>query len=321
MLINCVVYNDGRKQADIPLEEISAHLHQPDNFVWVALQDANEEELRAMQEQFGLHELAVEDVLNGIQRPKVEEYDEHLFVYLQVPAYHGGEVHIGQISIFVGPYFVLSVRQSCEQTLLGVRERAEREPHLLKYGSVYVMYALSDAVVDLFFPVVDALDDELEQLETAMFHNQETRKNMERLYDIKYKVNVLRHALLPLADGFSKLYGGRVPALVGDAENYFRDVHDHIMLLNSQLDSMRDTISTAIQVNLSLITIDHGEVNKKLAAWGAILVLTTIFTGIWGMNFKYMPELHWKFGYPLALLIMASCAIYLYRHFKKTGWI
>ena len=321
MLISCVVYNGDREQADIPLEEIPAYLRAPDNFVWVALQDASEDELRAMQKQFGLHELAVEDVFNEVQRPKVEEYDEHLFVYLQVPAYHGEEIHIGRISIFVGPNFVLSIRQNCEQALLGVRARAEREPHLLKYGSVYVMYALSDAVVDRFFPVVDILDDELEKLEIAMFHNQEPRKNMERLYDVKYKVNVLRHALLPLADGFSKLYGGRVPVLVDGAENYFRDVHDHIMLLNSQLDAMRDTIATAIQVNLSLITIDHGEVNKKLAAWGAILVLTTIFTGIWGMNFTYMPELHWRFGYPMALLIMASCAIYLYRRFKKTGWL
>lgn len=321
MLVNCVVYNDGHKVADSTLEDIPQHLQQAGNFVWVALQDATEPELRILQKQFNLHELAVEDVFNGLQRPKVEEYDEHLFVILQAPAYHGKDLHMGQINIFVGNNFVLSVRQECEQTLLGVRARAEREPHLLKYGSAYVLYALSDAIVDLFFPVVDMLDDELEQLETVMFHNQEARQNMERLYDFKYKSNVLRHALLPLADGFSKLFGGRVPAQIDGAENYFRDVHDHIMLLNSQLDTIRDTISTAIQVNLSLIAIDHGEVNKKLAGWGAILVLITIFTGIWGMNFEYMPELHWKFGYPMALTVMAGSSYYLYRRFKKAGWI
>ncbi len=321
MLVNCVVYNDGHKVADSMLEDVPQYLQAPGNFVWVALQDATEPELRLMQKQFNLHELAVEDVFNGLQRPKVEEYDEHLFVVLKAPAYHGEDLHMGQINIFVGRNFVLSVRQDCEQTLLGVRARAEREPHLLKYGSVYVLYALSDAIVDLFFPVVDTLDDELERLETVMFHNQEARQNMERLYDFKYKSNVLRHALLPLADGFSKLFGGRVPVLVDGAENYFRDVHDHIMLLNSQLDTIRDTISTAIQVNLSLIAIDHGEVNKKLAGWGAILVLITIFTGIWGMNFEYMPELHWKFGYPMALSIMAGSSYYLFRRFKKAGWI
>jgi len=221
----------------------------------------------------------------------------------------------------VGANFILSVRNHSLQSFLGVRERAEREPHLLKMGSAFVMYALMDAVVDRYFPVVDMLESELETIEDRIFTHGAQRENVERLYHIKRKGLVLRHAVMPLMEAIGRLAGGRVPTLVAGTQDYFRDVHDHLMRIAGRLDTVRDTIATAIQVNLAMVSIDESEVNKRLAAWAAIFAVFTAFAGVWGMNFKVMPELEWKWGYPLALAVMFAVCGYLYRKFRKAGWL
>lgn len=321
MLINCVVYAGGHKLRNIDVSDISMWLGQPDTFVWVALRDPTDEELMAMQVQFGLHELAVEDARHGHQRPKIEEYERMLFAVLHLVEYREEALHVGEVDIFVGKDFLLSVRNHSEQEFLGVRARAEREPHLLQHGPSYVFYALADAVVDRYFPVVDALEGALEDIEGVMFSNQSPRANIERLYALKHDVTKVRHAVVPLADAFNKLFGGRVPAIVAETENYFRDVHDHLLRANATLDSLRETLNTAIQVNLSMVTIEQSEVSKRLAAWAAIFAVLTTLAGIWGMNFQYMPELAWKYGYPTVLGVMAAAAMLLYRRFRKRGWL
>ncbi|NHZ37182.1 magnesium/cobalt transporter CorA [Massilia rubra] len=321
MLINCVAYQEGKKLSDISVEAISDYIQKPDCFVWVALKDAQPDELAIMQHEFGLHELAVEDALRGHQRPKIEEYGDSLFVVVQTVETDGDELSVGQVAMFVGENYVLSVRNNVMRGFLGVRARAEREPHLLAKGSSFVLYALMDAVVDRYFPVVDALESELETIEDRIFIRGSQRDNIERLYELKRKVLTLRHAVTPLLDAIGKLHGGRVPSFCRDTQEYFRDVHDHLQRINASLDTIRDTIGTAIQVNLSMVAIDDGEVNKRLAAWAAIFAVFTAFAGVWGMNFEFMPELKWHFGYLAALCVMISVCFYLYYRFRKSGWL
>lgn len=324
MLINCVVYQNGTKLADIPVSEISEYLSHPDAFVWVALQDATPEELEEMQREFDLHELAVEDSRHGHQRPKIEEYGASLFSVLQlvepVPD-HPGELNIGEVDVFTGSNYVLSVRNRSRKGFLGVRARCEGEPELLRHGSGFVLYALMDAVVDRYFPIIDQLETELETIERDIFSKGSARSNIERLYELKGRVMVLKHAVAPLLEAASKLYGGRVPHICAGVQEYFRDVVDHLMRINAQIDNMRDTIGTAIQVNLAMVTIGESEVTKRLAAWASIFAVCTAFAGIWGMNFESMPELRWRYGYLMALgLIVVACSL-LYWRFKRARWL
>jgi magnesium transporter len=321
MLINCVAYQEGKKLSDITVEAISDYLAMPETFVWVALREPEHEELAVMKEEFGLHELAVEDAMRGNQRPKIEEYGESLFVVIHSVELAGDELNVGEVDIFVAENYVLSSRNNVNRGFLGVRARAEREPHLLAKGSSFVLYALMDAVVDRYFPVVDMLESELEKIEDRIFIKGSQRANIERLYELKRKVLVLRHAVAPMLDAVGKLHGGRVPAFCFDTQEYFRDVQDHLYRISSSLDTIRETISTAIQVNLSMVAIDEGEVNKRLAAWAAIFAVFTAFAGVWGMNFEFMPELKSRWGYPLAISFMFGLCGYLYYRFRKSGWL
>ncbi|MES2823483.1 MAG: magnesium/cobalt transporter CorA [Pseudomonadota bacterium] len=321
MLVNCTAYLDGKKLRDIPVEDISDYIELPDHFVWVALNETNAAELAQMKEEFNLHELAVEDASHGHQRPKIEEYGESLFAVIHMIDVLDDELVIGELDIFVAKNYVLSVRSRSKNGLSSVRERCEHEPYLLKQGSAFVFYALMDAVVDRYFHIVSLLENELDAIEELIFTKGIERTNIESLYQLKRKLMVLKHAVNPLMEAVGKLYGGRVPAICINTQEYFRDVYDHLYRINNAIDSIRDSVATAIQVSLSMLTIDQTEVNKKLAAWAAIFAVATAFAGIWGMNFEYIPELKWRYGYLFALgLIGVSCS-YLYYRFKKSGWL
>ena len=322
MLINCAAYQQGAKLADISVAQIAEHLRLPDCFVWVALKDASDAELSEMQAQFGLHDLAVEDARHGHQRPKIEEYGDIVFTVMHMVEYSPTDaLQVGEVAVFVGPNFVLSSRSRSTQGFLGVRERAEREPHLLRHGASFVFYALMDAVVDRYFPVIDMMEQELETIEDMIFAPGTARQNIERLYQLKRRVGTVRHAVLPLMEATSKLYGGRVPAVCERSQDYFRDVYDHLMRCNATLESLRETIATAIQVNLSMVTIEESDTTKRLAAWAGIFAVATFCVGVWGMNFEHMPELKWTYGYPLAFGIIATVCGTMYWRFRKSGWL
>ena len=321
MLINCVAYQDGKKLRDITIEEISDYVVKPDCFVWVALQDACPAELLKMQEEFGLHPLAVEDAQHGHQRPKIDEFGDSVFAVMQLIEQQGEELNVGEVDVFVGANYILSVRNRSQKGFLGVRDRCEHEPHLLKQGSGFVFYALMDAVVDRYFPVVNVLESELEKIEEKIFTKGLARSNIERLYLLKNKVMVVKHAVAPLLEAVGKLTSGRVPGVCANSREYFRDVYDHLNRINASIDTIRDTIGTAIQVNLSMVAIGESEVNKRLAAWAGIFAVATAFAGIWGMNFKVMPELQWDYGYPFALVVITVVCGFLYFRFKKSGWL
>jgi len=321
MLVNCVAYQDGRKLADVAKHEIHDYLARPGCFVWVALKDAADAELEEIREQFGLHQLAVEDARHGHQRPKIEEYDDQLFIVMHTIEVAGDELRAGEIDIFVGPNFVVSMRQHAERGFSEVRARAEREPELLKHGSGYVLYALMDAVVDRYFPVVDAIEVELEAIEEKLFTSTSPRASIEALYYVKQKLTTLKHATAPQMENAGKLFGGRVPQVCTGLSEYFRDVHDHLVRLNQSIDTERDTVNTAIQVSLALITIGENEVTKRLAAYAALVAIPTMVAGVYGMNFEQMPELKWAFGYPFAVALMVVIDAWLFWRFRKARWL
>jgi len=321
MLVNCVAYQEGRKVADIQPREIHEYVRRPECFVWVALYEPTREELETMQREFGLHELAVEDARHGHQRPKIDEYGDSLFVVLHTVELAVDELKVGELDVFVGRNCVLSVRSHTERGFADVRARTEREPELLRHGSAYVLYAIMDAVVDRYFPVFDALEGELEEIEKRIFSGQNNRSIIESLYVLKQKLMTLKHATGPLLEATGKLYGGRVPQLCAGLQEYFRDVYDHLIRVNQSIDSLREMVTTAISVNLSLLTIQENEVTKRLAAYAALVAVPTMIAGVYGMNFDNMPELSWSLGYPLTVAVMVAMDGYLFFRFRKAKWL
>jgi len=325
MLVNCVAYQDGRKLGDIPVADISDSLTKTGCFVWVALFDPTTDEIDEMAVEFGLHPLAIEDARKGHQRPKIDEYEESLFAAVHTIEASSDEPDAelirGEVDIFVGRNYVLSVRHRTQKGFADVRARCEREPELLRFGSGFVFYALMDSIVDRYFPVLDAYESELEQIEEQIFAHNAARSNIESLYALKQKLMVLKHAVDPLMEATGKLYGGRVPHICSGMQEYFRDVYDHLHRIHQTIEGIREMLTTAIQVNLGMISLSENEVTKKLAAWAAIIAVPTMVAGIYGMNFRHMPELEWQYGYYASIAVMAAVDVYLYFRFKKAHWL
>ena len=278
-----------------------------------------------MKEEFGLHPLAVEDARKGHQRPKIEEYEDSLFAVLQTveqaPAGSGEPLKIGEVAIFVGTNYILSVRLRTEKGFTEVRARTEREPELLSHGSGYVFYALADTIVDRYFPVLDSLESDLEKIEEQIFVRNSARSNIEALYALKQQLMVLKHVVDPTIEVIGKLYGGRVPQVCTGLQEYFRDVYDHLTRIHASIEAIREMLATAIQVNLGMINLNETEVTKKLAGWAALIGVPTLIAGVYGMNFKNMPELEWQYGYHLSMALMFAIDVGLYLWFRKIRWL
>jgi len=324
MIVNCVAYQQGRKIADIPVEDISEYVSRPDCFVWVALYEPTDAEIDLMTEEFGLHELAVADARSTHQRPKLEEYGDTLFAVLRTiergPA-PDQQLIEGQVAIFVGKNYVLSVRQKTQKGFADVRARTEREPHLLEHGAGYVFYALMDAVVDRYFPLLQSVELELERIEEQIFAATAPRANIEALYALKQRLMAFRHAVVPLLESLGNISGARVPLACAGMQEYFRDISDHLQRLNQTIESIRDTVSTAISVNLSMITLQESENMKRLAAYAALIAVPTMVVGIYGMNFDHMPELHWRYGYAIVWGVMVALDAYIFYRLRKAKWL
>ncbi|MFP6559109.1 magnesium/cobalt transporter CorA [Paraburkholderia sp. B3] len=325
MLINCAAYEGGRKLGDIPLKDVSDYLVRTECFVWVALKDPDAGEMDAMKEEFDLHALAIEDVMNGNQRPKIEEYGDTLFaVFHTIEAGEDGELVMGQVNVFAGQNFVLSVRHRTQQGFQDVRARCEREPELLREGAGFVVYALIDSVVDRYMPVLDALSGEIEELEDRIFEKNgvaASRSIIEDLYSLKRRLVILQHHVSPLVEAVGKLVGGRIPPICAGMQAYYRDVYDHLVRVSNLVDARREMIVTAIQVNLGMISLAESEVTKRLGSFAALFAVPTMIAGIYGMNFQEIPELHYRYGYPVCLGVMAAIDVMLYFLFRRAGWL
>jgi magnesium transporter len=321
MLIRCVAYQSGEKLADIEPNDIHTYLGRPDCFVWVALFEPDPRTLELMQAEFDLHPLAVEDARHGHQRPKIEEYGDCLFVVLHMIEPGERELRIGEVDIFVGRNYILSVRTGVEKGFSDVRARCEREPELLRRGPGYVLYALMDAVVDRYFPILQTVEADLERIEEDIFAANSPRANIEALYALKQRLMAFRHAVTPLLESLGNISGARVPGVCSGMQEYFRDVSDHLHRLSQTIESIRDTVSTAISVNLSLITLQESETMKRLAAYAALIAVPTLIVGVYGMNFDHMPELRWQYGYGLVWGLMAAIDGYIFYRLRKAKWL
>jgi magnesium transporter len=321
MLINCIAYQNGRKVADLPITDIHKYVGQPDCFVWVALKDATEQELEKMQEEFNLHELAFEDARQGHQRPKVGEYGSSVFAVFHLIEVVDNELHVGEIDVFVGRGYILSIRNRSKQNFVGVRDRCEQEPELLQQGPAFVLYALLDAVVDRYFPIIDVLEGELETTEENILAKGAARSSVEKLYALKARVTIMKHAVQPLMEAVGKLYGGRVPAVCANTQEYCRDVYDHLVRMNASIDAIREAITIAIQVNLSMVTIEDSEIMKRLAAWAGVLGTGIVLAVAWQIFHVVIPGADSKWGYAAALAVIVVICLALRVRFRNLRWM
>jgi magnesium transporter len=323
-VVNCVAYAHGRRVADVPLPEISDVLKQdPHSFIWIGLHEPDEALLHQVQAEFGLHDLAIEDALVAHQRPKLERYDDSLFVVLRTARrdVEARRLEIGETHLFVGARYLVSIRHGSSVSYAAVRARAETNPSLLAQGPAFVLYALMDFIVDNYFPVVDALEDELEVLEDEIFSEAFDRETTSRIYRLKRDLLELKRAVSPLVDICNRLIRADIEFIPDVTRPYFRDVYDHVIRINDMIDTLRELLTTALEANLSLITVSQNEAMKRLAGWAAIFAVPTMIAGIYGMNFKLMPELEWAFGYPLIMGLMLGACGFLYYRFKRSGWL
>jgi magnesium transporter len=321
MFVNYAAYRNGQRVGDIAINQISDLLKEPDTFVWLALVEPDWADLAKIQEEFNLHDLAIEDARSAHQRPKLEEYSESLFLALHTLALSEGSVQFGETHLFVGRRFLISIRHGTTAGYGRVRDRCESMPHLLAKGPGFALYALLDFVVDQFMAVAEYYQNRLERLEADIFQNRLDRPLIERLYELKREVSELRSAAAPVLDIGNALVRLHPEIVSKDLRDYYRDVHDHVLRVLRATDMMRETLSDAMQVNLALVTVRQNEVVKRLAGWGAILALPTMVFSMYGMNFKLMPELEWRYGYPAALLLTLLGCVALYRRLKRADWL
>jgi magnesium transporter len=322
MIVNCVAYAGGCKLPDITLEDIPALRGRPDTFVWLGLREPDEELMARVQTLFGLHELAAEDAHHAHQRPKVEVYGDCLFVVLRTVQMEEDRIDFGETHLFVGPRYLVSVRHGASLPYTTVRARCESNPRLLGKGPGFVLYAILDFVVDHYFPILDGLEDTVEDLEERFFKGDFTQSDIGRLYELKRELVELRRAAAPLVEVCNYLltdvFTTHIP---DDIRPYFRDVYDHALRINETVDTIRETLTIALQISLSLSATHQNEATKKLAGWGALLAIPTMVFSIYGMNFAMMPELRWAYGYPAVMGGVAVVCLALYRYLKKAGWL
>jgi magnesium transporter len=321
MVVNCVAYTKGRRMCDIAVEEISDILEQDAAFVWLGLFEPSEELLKKVQEEFGLHDLAVEDAHRAHQRPKLERYGDSIFVVLHTAQMAGDEIDFGETHVFAGARYIVTVRHGASLSYAPVRGRCESTPHLLRKGPGFALYGIMDFVVDNYFPIVEAFEERLEDLEEEIFAGTAKREATESIYVLKRNLMKLRRAVSPLMEICNHLMRFDVKLIPEEMYAYFRDVQDHVIRINEDTDNMREMLGTALNANISLLSVAQSEVTRKLAGWGAILAIPTMVGGIYGMNFEHMPELHWTFGYPLVLAVIALACFLVYRRLKKAGWL
>jgi len=321
-IVNCALYTDGRRTANIQLKNAGDILKQTEGFVWIGLHEPQEETLQLVQQEFGLHDLAIEDAHRAHQRPKVEIYGNSVFIVLRT-AQINSEHHIefGETHFFLGNNFIITVRHGSSISYADVRTRCENTPHLLGKGQGFALYAVMDSIVDQYFPVVHIMEEDLEQLEHKIFKEKPSRETTEYIYHLKHELLEVKRAIFPLVEICNRLMRFDFNYISEDTRPYFRDIYDHAMRINEMIDNSRELLNTALEANFSLISISQSEVSKKFAGWAAIIGVPTMVAGIYGMNFNDMPELHWHYGYPVVLGVTIGLCVVLYLLFKRSGWL
>ncbi|MPZ97034.1 MAG: magnesium/cobalt transporter CorA [Propionibacteriales bacterium] len=295
---------------------------QARDFVWIGLHDPEEGELATVAETFGLHPLAVEDALHAHQRPKVERYGDGLFLVLKTLWYvhETDEVETGEINLFVGERYVVTVRHGSGVDLAGARRDLEERAAVLGHGPGSVVYAVCDRVVDEYESVAAELEIDVDEIEQSVFSTERTN-DAERIYLLKREVLEFRRAAGPLRDPMARFANGSVAGVQADAAPFFRDVHDHVVRVFEQVGALDDLLGNALTANLATLSLQQNDDMRRISAWVAIAAANTLIAGVYGMNFDHMPELGWQYGYPLVLVLMAVVGVGMYRLFRRAGWL
>jgi magnesium transporter len=325
MIVDCAVYADGcRRDGDgkIGLHEAFEAAKAHNTFVWLGLHEPSAEEFSAVAQEFQLHPLAVEDAIHAHQRPKLETYGETLFMVLKTARYVDPEevISLGDIMLFVGRDFIVSVRHGEASGLKEVRKRVESNEKLLKCGTGAVLHAIVDHVVDDYFPALQGVENDIDEIEAEVFSH--SRDNpAERIYKLKREVLEFYRAAAPLAEPLERLARGNYPVIHEHIHSYFRDVYDHLLKAIGTLEGFRELLTSILEANLTQISVRQNDDMRKISAWVAIAVVPTMIAGIYGMNFEHMPELKWHLGYPAVILLIVVICAALYRNFKRIGWL
>jgi magnesium transporter len=326
VIVDCAVYENGRRrEGTLSLEQARAASRSNGAFVWLGVVEPPAEEFKQIAGQFSLHELAAEDAVKAQQRPKVELFGDTLFVVVKTvthpdPSPQGAHaIEIGELLLFVNPDFIVTVRHGRGE-LSSVRERVEHRPDLLAHGTGVVLYAILDHFVDGYGDVAQTIDGEIQAVEREVF-SAERSNPAEQIYKLEREVLDLYRAVAPLLEAVDEIDEGRFEAIPGELHDYFRDVHDHLQRVTGRVAGFRELLGSALQANLTQVSVRQNEDMRKISAWVAIAAVPTMVAGIYGMNFDHMPELHWRYGYFAVLLFIATVCLALYRRFKRVGWL
>ena len=321
MIVDSAIYVDGRRDAHRPLEEIHDTWREKGGFAWIGLYEPTREEFDSVAGEFGMHEIAVKEALKIHQRPKIERYGETVFVVLKAARYveEREEVEFGEIHAFVGSDFVVTIRYGEASELGEVRRWAESRPDLLRRGPYAVLYAIMDRIVEDYMPVVAGLEHDIDEIEVEVFGNKPDVSR--RIYELFREVIQFHQATQPLAGALERLTVVEAHGIDPEVRRYLRDVQDRVLRVTERAQGFRDLLTNILSVNLTLVSVNQNDQMKKISAWAAVLLVPTLIAGIYGMNFDNMPELHWRYGYLLALSVMVLISFALYRNFKRTGWL
>jgi magnesium transporter len=321
MIVDSAIYVDGHRDGSSPLEEIQEACREKGGFAWIDLYQPTRKEFDSVAGELGLHQLAVQEGLKVHQRPKIERYGETLFVVLKAARYveEKETVEFGEVHAFVGSDFVITIRYSEVNELGEVRRWAEGKPELLRKGPYAVLYAIMDRIVDDYVPVVAGLENDIDEIEVEVFKNKPDVS--KRIYELFREVIQFHQATQPLAGALERLTEGETPGINPEVHRYLRDVQDRVLRVTERAQGFRELLTNILSVNLTLVSVNQNDQMKKISAWAAVVIVPTLIAGIYGMNFDYMPELHWKYGYLLALSLMALIAFALYRNFKRRRWL
>jgi magnesium transporter len=323
VIVDCAIYEDGiRRDGKVELNHAYDERHQTGKFVWIGLYEPTEQEFESLRREFDLHPLAVEDAIHAHQRPKLEVYDEMVFLVLKTARYVDPTevIELGEVLVFIGSDFIITVRHGEASDLHRVREALDEDPSRLRHGPGAVLHAILDRIVDDYVPAIEGLEHDIEEVEEQLFSGERVNP-AERIYRLQREVLSFRKGTAPLVEPIERLARGHYELIHPEIRDYFRDVNDHLIRARDQLDAMRDLLSSSLQANLTQIGVRQNEDVRRISAWVAIIAVPTAIAGIYGMNFDHMPELRWELGYPAVLVVMLGFCAALYRYFKRVGWL
>ncbi|MFT4155366.1 magnesium/cobalt transporter CorA [Parafilimonas sp.] len=321
-IVNCVAYKNGVRTTEVPLNKVHEELEDTNQFVWIGLHEPSAEVMHKVQQEFNLHDLAVEDAQKAHQRPKIELYGDIVFIVLRTAQKNAqGHIDFGETHFFVGKNFIVVIRHGSTVAYKEVRSRCETMPDLLCKGQSFVLYAIMDFIVDRYFPVVEELENDLEDIEDKIFKEKPSRETTEQIYQLKRELLEVKRAVSPLIDICTRLMRPDIKNISTETHAYFRDVNDHALRINEMVDNTRELLNSALEANFSLISISQNDTSKKFAGWAAIIALPTMVAGFWGMNFKFMPEAESEYGFYSIILLTVIACIALYFLFRRSGWL